>query len=110
MGLFSSRNKAKNITYNTIDVKPTTNVDVDVDVDIEAIANAIKNSSDKQLTIEQIKIALAKAGLEFELQKHKLENQKANIEFLQDEKTRNQLTILALIIGGFYIYKKMKKG
>ena len=90
---------SKNYTYNTIDVQPITNVDIDV----EEIANAIKDSSGEQLEAEKVKLALATAGL-------KLEEQRNNLNFLKDEKTRNQLTILALLIGGSYIYKHLKKG
>ncbi|AXX87154.1 hypothetical protein AMRN_1418 [Malaciobacter marinus] len=94
---------SKNYTYNTIDVKPVTNVEIDT----EEIAKAIKDGSleEKEAIIEttKLKAVLAKAGLD-------LEKQKQAQEFFKDEKTRNQLALLTVIIGSSYIYKHLKKG
>ena len=93
--------KSVSNTYNTIRVNPVTNINM------EEVAAAIRDSSNQQLKIEKAQLALATAGLQLEQQR---EQEKTTLEFLQDEKTRNQLTLLALIVGGSYIYKHLKKG
>lgn len=97
---------SKSVTYNTIDVKPVTNVEFDT----EEIANAIKDSSGKQLAAEQIKLKLTQAGLNLKAQQQEQQAKESYFEFMQDEKIRTQLTIAALIIGGTLLYKQMKKG
>lgn len=93
------KSSSKSYTYNTVRVDPVTNVNFD----LESLTKAIKDSTNKNLEVSKLQMALQKAGLD-------LEKQKQAQEWLKDEKTRNQLTILALLIGGSYLYKNMRKG
>lgn len=108
------KSSSKSYTYNTIKFDPTINSNTEVNVDLEELTKAINNSSknqiaglnkqlNQQLQVSKLEMALQKAGLD-------LEKQKQAQEWLKDQKTRNQLTILVLLIGGSYIYKKMGKG
>ncbi len=97
------KSSSKSYTYNTVKVSPTTKIQNDVNIDLESLTKAIKDGTNKNLEVSKLQMALQKAGLD-------LEKQKQAQEWLKDEKTRNQLTILALLIGGSYLYKNMRKG
>ena len=86
---------------NDITVNPVTNVELNTD--------EIAKIMQEQLTLEETQIALATAGLSLEQQKLNLEEKSKALDFLNSEKTRSQITFLALLGGGYYFYKKLKR-
>lgn len=116
MGFFSSLfgggSSSSSSTNNTnVTVNPVTSVTVkpnnNITIETEEIANAITSANDKdlaqQLAIEKEKLTLTEQGL-------KLQEQLSSLNFLKDLKTKEQITLLTILVGSVYVYKKLKKG
>lgn len=93
---------SKSVTYSTTTIAPVTNLNFDEEV----IANAILESTDKQLEAQEALLSMQLANLELEAQEQKVKE----TNLLLDMKKHNQMVLLGVLIGGAYLYKNLKKG
>lgn len=95
---------SSNKTINQIDVSPVTNIDFD------ELAEAIRegNLSEAQAQEAQRKIALAQLNIENQSNQLELRKQLSTESAL--ESAKKGVTLAALGVGGYFIYKEMKKG
>ena len=123
MGFFSSLfgggSSSSSSTNNTnVTVNPVTNVTVkpnnNITIETEDIANAITSANDKdlaqQLAIEQKKLKLTEQELTLSERLLILQEELSSLNFLKDLKTKEQITLLTILVGSVYFYKKLKKG
>lgn len=94
------KSSSSNTTVNNIEVKPVTNVKIDT----EEIAAAIENLA----TGQEAEAALIKAGLALEATKMQQQEQQETLQFIQDEKTRHQITLAVVIAAGYFAWKHLK--
>lgn len=101
---------SKNYTTNNLSMKPVTNIDFDV----ESIAEALKESNKNNLTIEEVKANLTRAGLALEAEKAKselsLKDKEIQLDFLANENIQKKLKYAGFAFGGYLLYKNFKKG
>lgn len=105
---------SKNYTTNNLTMKPVTNIDFDV----ESIAEALRESNENNLSIEEVKANLTRAGLALEAEKAQseleLKDKEIQLDYLNvegiKETIQKNLKYGAFAIGGYLLYKNMKKG
>lgn len=107
---------SKNYTTNNLTMKPVTNIDFDV----ESIAEALRQSNQDNLSIEEVKANLTRAGLALEAEKTQLDVKNAQselalkdkeiqLDYLSSAEMQKNLKYGAFAIGGYLIYKNMRK-
>lgn len=119
MGFFSSvfggggSSTASQTSTTTVKVTPITNVDFDLE-GVESALNSSNIISANSNTIiskqNSINNALVNAGLQLEAEKAGLDLKLKDAELLNDEKKHEQLVLLIVLVSGYYLIKKMKKG
>jgi len=98
--------KSKSVTYSTTTIAPVTNLNFDEEV----IADAILESTDKQIEAEKALASIQKAALDLKAAELAIEEDNKNKNLLLDMKKHEQMVLLGVLIGGAYLYKNLKKG